>query len=429
MKQLHEYAVFCKLVRQYGDRFSQKFDDSEKENFKANQRYLREQGWKRITHTREKNTFGYYGVAYQRGDEVVIVHRGTQFYEFGNLAADLLLAAGRDQNPILDEAAAFTDQCVRRFRSLDGIKITHVGFSLGGYIAGTMAARNIPHDDVHAVTFDAPGVTPQDHRPDDRALKTRVKNYFLDPNLVNTCNPHHGCKYHVTDDPTNKPPEDQHNIDIHDFFSLMQPPSSLPRHHTHQQFAAWLDEGILQSRSSESVPTFVRIISDAFSSHNIERFIDHFANADNPRPTRVHQWPLASIEFTYGHRIMRAPQFRSAFDMLAHLFQGVTNIFANTLFNMSRNQNGEGIIGIKYDREDKIVYSNEHNLVQIAQITFLTIKVLAAAFEAHQSNSTAGIRPTATANNTPHSAFTGSRRFSETDRTQTTEALQGCEFQ
>lgn len=401
MKLLHEYSVFCKLVRQFGDVFSDKFDKKETKNMKQNISFIQRSGWERIAFTTEKNTFGYYGMAYRRGEEIVIVHRGTQFYELGNLAADLLLAMGKPNNPILDEAETFTTQCIEELDLTPNTKITHVGFSLGAYIAATMAVRNVPNDQVKAVTFDSPGVIPQDHKPNDSQLKNRVRNYFLDPNLVNTCNKHNGSKYHVTYDTINKPPEKQYDIHIHDLFSVMSPSSSSPRPDcTFQELQFWLEESKLQQRSSESAQKFAEVVIDAFSSHKIEGFIDFFANPPELLK-RVHSWPEASIEFQYGERKLVAPQFRNIFEALGHLFQGVTNIFANTLFNMTLNENNEGVVGIRYERNDQIVYSIDHNVSKIAEFTLMTINLLSFLLDPVQSS-----RQTPNSTYAPHSAFT-----------------------
>lgn len=363
-KDLHEYSVLCKLVRQYGDKFSSKFDESEENNFKANKKLIKDSGWKSVCQTDQKTPFGYFGVAYRRGNVLVIAHRGTQFYEYGNIAADLLLSAQCDSNPILDEATAFCTRCIGEAaqHQQENVQVVHVGFSLGGYIAGTMAARSDHH---RAYTFDAPGVVPSDYKPGNQNLHNRVSNYFLKLNLVNTCNQHNGEKYQLPTVAREQNSGENCVANIPNFFKIFALSDS----------RSDLDDLIASGQTPDAIMRLKFEITSTFESHKVERFIDCFADA-YPQPStrlrKIHSWPIAQIEFLRGERVKQPAQPKSMSEILVFFLQGVVDVFAKELFKISHN--GEnGIIGMKYQRKNTIVYSDEVQNQPLQQLICLIV--------------------------------------------------------
>ena len=216
----HDCILFCSMSSNLEKRFLDTLDKPENQLQKAAhiQRVdqLKQSNWKSFETSAELNIgkeYGYFGVCYYRLDndtkcaEIVFAHRGTCIDEKGNILADIAIA--ERQNPAIVTSAAFEyikeafgnrnfyDGSIpndRKFQitiskqSYTITKITHTGFSLGGFIAGACAGlTNYPI--VRAITFDAPGIGAL-HNKD--TAKNRIINYVLKPNMVNTCNVHVG---------------------------------------------------------------------------------------------------------------------------------------------------------------------------------------------------------------------------------------------
>ena len=115
MSKLFLFSVLCKLVRQDGDNRARKLADEEKSDFSNNQRIIEANGWQFVCRSHGNipaNEWGYHGIAFRKGNQLVISHRGTQFREIGNIAADLLLSAQIPPEGILLSAQEFTRFCL-----------------------------------------------------------------------------------------------------------------------------------------------------------------------------------------------------------------------------------------------------------------------------------------------------------------------------
>lgn len=168
----HELLLFCKMSDKYS-------------------------GWNSLETSEQKKIgtqLGYLGRAYFKevkdGVHLVIAHRGTCFNEWGNILADVSIAAQK-QPIILKSALEYQSCLLEEFMKHKNIEsLTHTGFSLGGFIAGALTVNS----KASAVTFDSPGIAylSFDEKQKNSIKKGQIINYVTIPNIVNTCNEHLG---------------------------------------------------------------------------------------------------------------------------------------------------------------------------------------------------------------------------------------------
>jgi hypothetical protein len=302
------------------------------ENHERREAYLFDHGWRylRTSEELEVRAHDYYGVAYYRIDEasrtteVVIAHRGTQL-NAGNIQADLQIAeiadtaiAGGAGPDILSEAAfVYTNRLFpsSAFYShppaADGTapfningypvtRITHVGFSLGGFIAGACTAlSNSPI--MHAVTFDAPGIGGL--KFDEKEKAKQIVNYPTTPNFVNTCNPQVGAVRQIAffKTPDGKK-QDQDDV------CFVMDATKLGMFSKAREDNYFYSTETSRARRKEQddrtrVLTNNRIataeLNKTLESHNLERIITHMEENDLVLKSEpVHLWPVARTRFT-----------------------------------------------------------------------------------------------------------------------------------
>lgn len=112
-------------------------------------------GWvvKQQVNTREGSEAdgGFSAVIFQKGDQVVVVFKGTDFKTYGDAATDVDLAVG-SKNPQYRALEKFLDDNRNLLR---GGEVTFVGHSLGGNLA--MHATMTSSVEARCVAFNAPG--------------------------------------------------------------------------------------------------------------------------------------------------------------------------------------------------------------------------------------------------------------------------------
>lgn len=243
---------------------------------------LKEMGWMELTKRDygeiPKNftniDYNYNGVVFLKEelDQVLIAiaHRGTQFDHLGNVIADLEIVDNgytqivRYGLELEKRALDYVIKNVCRDNLKKTVRLVHVGFSLGGFIAAFCAKEVVNYTNIkrfvkYGVSLDAPGVLKDILRDED--LHSNVVNYFIVPNLVNTCNQHIGKKYQICDDSLNVKTR-QGNVDIE--LALSQ----------------------------------IHLISEELDhtlrSHNLDLLLDLTRNSLNLR--RVRRWPLAETK-------------------------------------------------------------------------------------------------------------------------------------
>ena len=146
----------------------------------------------------------FFGVAFFKKEKnrvtIVIAHRGTIVSHKGNILADLDIAESR-KPAIMNEALEYEKQILSMKEINDeqlNVTLIHTGFSLGGYIAAACAVKPFQRvrGDKLAVVLDAPGIetlTADEYKK----YENKIMNYFLVPNVINTCNKHVGKMFQI----------------------------------------------------------------------------------------------------------------------------------------------------------------------------------------------------------------------------------------
>lgn len=302
MPTTYECALACEMSSYQESRYYKKMSSVERARINNHERDLFQYGWQRLLTSEECNiqAHGYFGVAYcrqnQAGEvEVMIAHRGTCFgvsaADIGNILADIQIAKG-EKPGILEEAAfVYARGLENYFRNTfgDNLHITHTGFSLGGFIAGANAALS-DSPDVHAVTFDAPGIGALDF--DREARAPHMTHYVLAPNLVNTCNSHVGQVRVMTDflgsydQSKAKPVEFELDLRNLGYGALASNASAEDRKRFRHTSRAQPE---IEAAFREHGPGLGNIISSMEQARSLE-----------PNYQNVYQWPVATNEMIYA---------------------------------------------------------------------------------------------------------------------------------
>ncbi|CAF0896479.1 unnamed protein product, partial [Brachionus calyciflorus] len=181
--ELYECALFC---------------DCTKKN-KNSIKLIESRNWIYLS---EKEERGYFAITFYKKvqDKTVIVisHRGTKLNKLSNLIYDFEIALQIEPD-VLKKAINYENKVLDNFElKNNSIILIHIGFSLGGYLAANCATRNLYRTFVtkYAITLDAPGIKFDENR----TIKNEqnIINYFVVPNLVNTCNLHAGKIYQMS---------------------------------------------------------------------------------------------------------------------------------------------------------------------------------------------------------------------------------------
>ncbi len=215
------YASLCYMSSfAHPDDQSALADKTEKKLYQDTQSYLYALGWERLTDClsicsenplllKAIEEHHYYGIIYCReinGEiEIVIAHRGTDLGSVPNLVADGQILAGEIPKLFNEATLPFVETFLSKVVSREGTlyndkplrSITHVGFSLGGFLAAAAAARTLSTI-TFAKTFDAPGIYHLIRADQHKQLYPHIENFVATPNLVNTCQRHLGPIYHFS---------------------------------------------------------------------------------------------------------------------------------------------------------------------------------------------------------------------------------------
>jgi len=291
---------------------------------------------------------GYFGVAYYKLNkathtaEIVIAHRGTCFDKAGNVLADLKIME-KEKAEILEQAAFLYAERIHHKYShimvnnrgvearIPVTKVTHVGFSLGGYIAAACAVLSNPVNSF-AVTFDAPGC---DYLGDfDEQISMRVINYVTTPNLVNTANTHVGAVRRLSSFP-----------EVNEKgYKYKNTPLKL--------------EVI-------NLDTFQQLLS-TLESHCLEKIITDTESLGVFRYEEVYKWPTANNTVIYKEQKRKDyyyfPEGDPVVNFAYGLFQIFTSVASDTLWEMTKKQtdNGEvGLVAVEHERNDLIFYNRQ----------------------------------------------------------------------
>ncbi|MBU0743773.1 MAG: hypothetical protein KKE11_00155, partial [Gammaproteobacteria bacterium] len=352
IKQHYEYALFCMISSYKEEKYLNKLSDRNQLRFYEREKYLSDHEWILLPTSKELGIAenGYFGVAYYQVNEdntatVVIAHRGTCFDEIDNLLADLQIMEKRTP-VILNNALQYASNILNNDFSnssgntrsffIEGIpvsKIVHVGFSLGGFIA-TASMINSRFPETYAVTFDAAGA---DYLRGSKGKSNHVISYVTTPNIVNTCNSHIGEIRRLIAFPEQSTSDEKISVG-----------TTVPGH---------LDLLAFQE------------LLETLETHDLDRLISVTSMMGGLQYKKVSKWPVAKIEPIYGPKAsIPEVQYYGFKDLKSSVLSvgsmivgGSQIMVSKTLWRLTKRLDPntgryEGIIGINYQREDKIDY-------------------------------------------------------------------------
>lgn len=319
----------------------------ELKNHSAREKRLKNQyKWKALetSEALEINSCGYFGVAYYKINketntaEVVIGHRGTCFDQMGNVLADLDILQQKKPSILEEAALLYANKIYEKYSGgvpnketvIPVSKITHVGFSLGGYIAAVCA---LSANNVFAITFDAPGCN---YLGDfNKQASSKIINYVTTPNLVNTANMHIGEVRRLASFPEiNK--------------------------------AGYRYEGVPLKLEILNLNTLQQLLS-TIESHCLEKIIVDAEKLSVFRYEKVYKWPTAKNEAVYEQKPQKNYSYLPGGNFFVNtgyvLFQLGTSVASDILWDMTKrispNGKQEGLVAVKHERNDLIFYTKE----------------------------------------------------------------------
>lgn len=337
----YEYALMCIMSSHRHSSYlgPLKKQDKEFKKHTSREQYLLDKGWQPLKTSEEYGItqHGYFGVAYYKvrdeGIEIVVAHRGTCFSETGNLVADKEILE-REKPKILKEAVSPYEQTlIADFKKTQHSKkitrITHTGFSLGGFIAGACVALT-KNTRVYACTFDAPGIDFLDYDRADISKEKRIVNYVIEPNLVNTANKHLGPVRKLCLDlglPQQKPVDKF--LDIVNFSALDQ-------------------------------------LFNTQYSHNLDRFLSICDKTRNLFYRKVNHWPYAINTTRYSSTPPRSKKEMYGIggdgygvflvNLGLAIFQAGAIELAQAVWERTQTKEGKGFIGVWHKRSNTVDY-------------------------------------------------------------------------
>jgi hypothetical protein len=319
------------------------------------------------------NPHSYYGMVYYRKTgprqlELMFAHRGTCFNKMGNVLADVEILERKAPKILSEAVEPYVERSIQSLvaKGWEIRKVTHAGFSLGGFIAGAMAAKS-DDPNVHAVTFDAPGCAYM--LKSDPVRQTvwagHVTNYVTDVNLVNACNRHLGDVYQ---------------------FSMFKGARARASGFNTSTSASGFE------LTRDTFPHALHEIAHALKTHDLAAVAEKLEQDVRVDVTAVYKWPTADAKLTYG------PE--SALDR-HHPDDDVIAISAkfasHTLWHVSRGRNGNsghGLTNLGYQCSSTVFYSaDEYAADQRATaasavfvVLCLTIGMVAARYGLQHTN-------------------------------------------
>lgn len=338
---------------------------------------------------------GYFACAYYKlhhetqTAELVIAHRGTCFNEAGNVLADLAIAEGAE--PAILREAAFEymtrllggrdfynpNQNVIPFSLYDYriSKITHTGFSLGGFIAGACVGLS-KNKMLEAVTFDAPGIGALKLPMEESRVAPRIVNYVTTPNLVNTCNRHVGEIREIVM-VLSRPSHQEVKFEVNPADLGFGTPKQFSNNDSDTQFTSLIKENRLQRKKQESTTAAFQELNVTLNSHNLEKVIS--AIEQEFLYNSVYRWPEARNKMIYGKKPKTPNNFTSfgfdnvgssIFSLIAIILQGAKQVGSSVIWDLTKKLEGErevGVIGIRHSRKNIVYYSQEEYLESLVQ--------------------------------------------------------------
>lgn len=392
----YEYALCCIMSSHRESGFLKALKKSE-DPFNYEMHLLREQSlmianWISLFTSEELGItgHGYFGVTYFKPDhvtktvEIVFAHRGTCFdiEQIGNVLADVGIALEQEPEILKDAAFLYIDKifkCFARSDTNDGLychgyeitKITHTGFSLGGFIAGaSVALHDKDFDETYAVTFDAPGIGALDF--DRQQCAERIINYVTIPNVVNTCNEHVGEVRMLTA-----------------YASLLTTQS---KRKADAFTVSFKNFKLFSTENLSAIPS----LADVFISHDLDTLISHIQSKDlsghmpfgEPQYKSVYKWPVATNEPIFSKQkpdLLAVPSKGNYLEYADAMLRIGSVAFAAykknalpalPLFIWRHTFTAEqgGLVGLKHNRDNTIFYSkSDYESFQLTTLMVVTL--------------------------------------------------------
>ncbi len=354
----HECVLLCAMASNGESKDLRELKGSAKDVYLQRKEMLELWGWAPCLNSEQLgigSEYGYFGCGYYRFDEtggveVVIGHRGTCFDEGENILADLAIAEGAE--PAILREAVF--QYITRLleqdfynpdQNIDSFfmhgrrvsKITHTGFSLGGFIAGACVGLS-DSTMLEAVTFDAPGIGALNLAMGKPLVGSKIVNYVTTPNLVNTCNEHVGEIRKIVMDCRSSAPEVNFKVEFADLGFGSQKQSFINFNNPN-----YIEDGRAQGKTKESTTAAFKELNIALNSHDLEKVIS--AIEGGFRYYKVYKWPRASNKIIYGEEPKTPDSFtsfgfnsfgRALFSTAAIFLQGAKQVGSSVLWGLTK---------------------------------------------------------------------------------------------
>lgn len=378
----YEYTLLCSMASNREQHTLNNLGEATRNTHHTREATLAEQEWRSLPTSEEfsiQNPHGYFGVAYikvkpgtREIEEIVIAHRGTCFNKIGNILADIEIAQGIPPK-ILEAATSYLNTLFAQYPNINPTKITHTGFSLGGFIAGACAGLS-NCSKTHAVTFDAPGIAHMKHLfSRNPGLENRIVNYVTIPNLVNTCNAQVGSVRQIhsshLQDGLKTENEVAFELNLSDLGLSSLP--ELASMHTSTDLLAWLNEKEKQELKSDNTNKTMAELTRTLYSHNLGEIINTAqAHTEKMLPyCAVFQWPTASNTLIYDSRphtdrSLTTYDIDGILSLLLNLCavtaQAARHVVVQRLWEHTQKvHNGQivGIVGICHTRCNSIYYT------------------------------------------------------------------------
>ena len=159
------------------------------------------------------------------------------------------------------------------------------------------------------------------------------------------------------------------SIDISSFFKALSAPKPLPGFDEPiESLDSWLHESQENHRNSEGVTKLLLALMETLDAHMIEHFIEYFENMSGTRPRQIHQWPVAEIEYKFGQRQIKPLSAGNLIELIGAVVQGGVTVFAEMLYRLTYSDiSGVGIIGVRYVRDNSIIYTDQYQTQQFIQ--------------------------------------------------------------
>jgi len=229
-------------------------------------------------------------------------------------------------------------------------KITHTGFSLGGFIAGACAGLSGYGVITEAVTFDAPGIG--NLKVNEKIVEKLIRNYVTVPNLINTCNAHIG-----------------------EVRQLIIPPYESLSQKEHVEFSLIISD--LENNGNLKTPKIsnfgiINEINSTIRTHNLSDIRRLMESNTNWKYRMIYRWPVAKNVIVYGEEpkipnAMKHFGTKTGWDvLLSTIAIGVqlSKYFGSSVIwklttKVNESKKVVGVIGMHHKRSNRIYYTKQ----------------------------------------------------------------------